>query len=89
MRLKGKTWSFFAGYDQENDEWAISYRRGRSEVRMINGLYPYASFWRASVYYPLRYLKMRYFIKPRFRFERQTPKKFMSFNFPRIKTRMQ
>lgn len=42
MRLKGKTWTFFIGYDPEPDNWSVRLHwGGRSEQRSISGLYHY------------------------------------------------
>jgi hypothetical protein len=66
MKLKGNTWSFFIGYDPEKDGYAFRlYWGGRTPERTINGLYRFAHEVHASVHYPLRYLRVGYFILPR------------------------
>lgn len=52
MRVRGKTWSFFIGYDDEHDNWSVSMNwGGMGSERGVNGLFP----WKHSVMFAFRW----------------------------------
>jgi len=67
MRLKGNTWSFFIGYDDEHDNYAFRLSwGGMGSERGINGLFPWKHSMMFAFRWPWRYLRRGIFIRPHF-----------------------
>lgn len=54
MRLRGKTWLFFVGYDHEYDEYKVRLSwGGMGTERGINGLFPWKRTFVVGFRFPM------------------------------------
>jgi hypothetical protein len=66
MRVRGETWSFFIGYDDECDDYSFQLNwGGMAAERGINGLFPWKHSLMFAVRWPWRHLRRGIFMRPR------------------------